>query len=207
MSNRSEKLRWQFVSGLLERFHLERVSARYPRQLVLAGFGFVNGAISIGLIASVALLTQQAFIFPSLGATAFILFHVPMAEAAAPRNALYAHLIGALCGWLSLALFGLLDHPSAFESGLHWARVAAATLALGSTAGLMVLLRVPHPPAAATSLIVSLGLMPALSQIPILLAGVGLLLIQALLLNRLAGIPYPLWNAVPTLEDPRRKHG
>jgi len=200
MSNRSDKLRWQLVSGLLERFHLERVSTRYPRQLVLAGFGFVNGAISIGLIASVALLTQQAFIFPSLGATAFILFHVPMAEAAAPRNTLCGHLIGALCGWCCLALFGLQDQPTPFEDGLHWARVGAATLALASTAGLMVLLRVPHPPAAATSLVVSLGLMPALSQIPVLLAGVALLLVQALLLNRLAGIPYPVWGPAPKPE-------
>jgi CBS domain-containing membrane protein len=194
MSERTDHHRWELVGGLLRRFHLERFTARYPQHLVLAAFNLVNGSLSIGLIATVALLTHQAFIFPSLGATAFILFHLPMAEAAAPRNVLCAHVVGAICGWLCLALFGLLDQPSAFEVGMDYARVGAAALALGTTAGLMALLRIPHPPAGATSLIVALGLMPALAQIPVLIAGVLLLLGQALVLNRFAGIPYPLWG-------------
>jgi CBS domain-containing membrane protein len=195
MSERTDRIRWQLVSGLLRRLHLERFTERYPHHVVLALFNFVNGTLSIGLIATVALLTHQAFIFPSLGATAFILFHLPLAEAASPRNVLCSHFLGALCGWLCLALFGLQDEPSAFIEGMDLARVGAAALALGSTAGLMALLRIPHPPAGATSLVVSLGLMPALGQIPVLLAGVMLLLAQAFLLNRLAGIPYPLWAA------------
>ena len=76
------------------------------------GDGKVGGGMGgIGLIALVALETHQTFIFPSLGATAFILFHLPLAEAASPRNVLCAHLLGAICGWLCLALFGLRDEP------------------------------------------------------------------------------------------------
>ncbi len=198
MSERTDRLRWQLVSGLLRQCHLERISERYPPRLVLAVFNLINGSLSIGLIACVALLTQQAFIFPSLGATAFILFHLPLAEAASPRNVLCGHLIGALCGWACLAVFGLLEAPSAFITGVDWPHAAATALSLGSTAGLMVLLRVPHPPAGATTLIVSLGLMPQLVQIPVLIAGVLLLIGQALLLNRLAGIPYPLWAPART---------
>lgn len=196
MSERTDRIRWQLVSGLLTQLHLERICARYPRRVVLAVFALINGALSIGLIASVALLTQQAFIFPSLGATAVILFHLPMSEAASPRNVLCSHLIGAVCGWACLALFGLLDAPSAIAAGVDWPHAAATALSLGSTAGLMVLLRVVHPPAGATTLIVSLGLMPQLAQVPVLLAGVALLLLQAAVLNRLAGIPYPLWSPV-----------
>jgi len=59
----------------------------------------------------------------------------------------------------------------------------------------MVLLRVAHPPAGATALIVSLGLMPDPAQLPILMAGVGLLLVHAFIMNRLAGIPYPVWSS------------
>ncbi|MEC7378186.1 MAG: HPP family protein, partial [Pseudomonadota bacterium] len=65
---------------------------------------------------------------------------------------------------------------------------------LGLTGCLMVLLRVAHPPAGATALIVSLGLMPDPAQLPILMAGVGLLLVHAFVMNRLAGIPYPVWS-------------
>lgn len=194
MSERTDRIRWQLVSGLLQKFHLERVSERYPHHLVLAAFNLVNGTISIGLIGFVALVTHQAFIFPSLGATAFILFHLPLAESASPRNVLCAHTLGALCGWLCLSLFGLQDAPSAFDQGVNLARAGAAALSLGTTAGLMTLLRIPHPPAGATSLIVSLGLMPTLGQIPVLIAGVLLLLVQAFVLNRLAGIRYPLWS-------------
>lgn len=41
-----------------------------------------------------------------------------------------------------------------------------------------------------------MGLMPYLWQLPVLLAAVLLLLVQAAVINRLAGIPYPLWRAV-----------
>ena len=99
---------------------------------MLAAFNLVNGGLSIALIAMVALVTQQAFIFPSLGATAFLLFHVPTADAASPRSVLCGHIIGALCGWASLWLFGLHDAPAAFITGVEWSRVAAAGLSLGS---------------------------------------------------------------------------
>ena len=72
---------------------------------------------------------------------------------------------------------------------MEWPRVGAAALSLGVTSGLMVWLQVPHPPAGATTLIVSLGVMPQLWQIPVLMAAVVLLVAQAFVINRLAGIP------------------
>ncbi|WP_226801713.1 HPP family protein [Alkalilimnicola sp. S0819] len=193
MSSGGETQRWRLVRGVLRRMHLERVSERFDPTLVLAAFNFVNGGVSIGLIAAVALWTGESFIFPSLGATAFILFYMPLAAPASPRNVLLGHLIGALAGWASLALFGLLDAAPAVMAGMDWPRVGATALSLAVTTSLMALLRVAHPPAGATTLIVSLGLMPQLSQIPVLMAAVLLLLAQALVLNRLAGLPYPWW--------------
>ena len=193
MSKESDQLRQQLVGGLLRQLHLETMSERFNPRVVLALFNLVNGGLSIALIASVALVTQQAFIFPSLGATAFLLFHLPLAEAASPRNVLSGHLIGALCGWASLWLCGLHDAPAAFITGVEWSRVAAAGLSLGLTSALMILFRVAHPPAGATALIVSLGLMHELQQLPVLLSAVALLVGQAFVINRLAGIPYPRW--------------
>ncbi|OEY66176.1 HPP family protein [Marinobacter sp. X15-166B] len=197
MGARNERLRWQLVSGMLRTLHLQHLMSRYSQRTVMAGFSLVNGGCSIALVSFVALITQEAFIFPSLGATAFILFHVPLAAPASPRNTVYGHLLGALTGLLSLYLFGLHDAPSAFLTGVDLPRVGAAALSLGVTGCLMVWFRVPHPPAGATALIVSLGLMPHPEQVPILMAGVGLLLAQALVINRLAGIPYPLWRSQP----------
>jgi CBS domain-containing membrane protein len=179
----------------LRRLQLAELVRHYNPTVVLAVFNLVNGGLSIGLLAAVAHTTGSTFIFPSLGPTAFLLFYTPTAAAASPRNTLLGHLIGAIVGWISLAAFGLLNAPPALSSGVPWTRVGAAALSLGGTSGLMVLLRAAHPPAGATTLIVSLGLMPHPWQIPILMAAVLLLTAQAFVINRLAGVRYPLWTS------------
>lgn len=83
----------------------------------------------------------------------------------------------------------------------------AAGLSLGITSGLMVLLKAPHPPAGATTLIVSLGLLRDLDQLAVLMLAVLVLVGQAIAINRLAGLPYPLWSAPtaqPTAAPQRR---
>jgi CBS domain-containing membrane protein len=99
-----------------------------------------------------------------------------------------------VAGYLSLAIFGLLDAGPALVVGVTWARVGAAALSLALTSGAMVWLRVPHPPAGATTLIVSLGLLTTIPKLGVLMLGVILLLVQGFTINRLAGIPYPLWS-------------
>ena len=182
------------LRGLLMRLRLTHLAERYDSTLVLSVFSLVNGFISIALMATVALLSGQPFIFPSLGPTAFLFFYTPMAPAASPRNAVIGHLIGALAGWVSLAAFGLLHAGPAVGGGVTAARVGAAALSLGLTSGLMVLLRAPHPPAGATTLIVSLGLLHTPLQLAVLMAAVVLLCAQAIAINRLAGLPYPIWR-------------
>jgi CBS-domain-containing membrane protein len=182
------------LRGLLVRLRLTHLAELYDSSLVLSVFSLVNGFVSIALMATVALVSGQPFIFPSLGPTAFLFFYTPMAPAASPRNAVIGHLIGALAGWVSLAAFGLLYAGPAVGGGVTAARVGAAALSLGLTSGLMVLLRAPHPPAGATTLIVSLGLLHTPLQLAILMSAVVLLCIQAIIINRLAGLPYPLWR-------------
>jgi CBS domain-containing membrane protein len=183
----------RLLFGLLRRFQLTRLVRRHDPTRMLALFNLVNGSLSIGLLAVVAHATQSPFIFPSLGPTAFLLFYQPSSVAASPRNTVLGHLIGATIGWLSLAVFGLLEAPPALTTEVSWARVGAAALSLGGTSAVMVLLRAAHPPAGATTLIVSLGLMPDVGQIPILMAAVLMLLVQAFVINRLAGLRYPVW--------------
>lgn len=107
-------------------------------------------------------------------------------------------------GYLSLAVTGLTAAGPALAVGVSWPRVIAAALSLGLTAGLMVLLKSPHPPAGATTLIVSLGILTQPWQLGLLMIAVVLLTLQAIGINRLAGIPYPLWNPVrdPAASNP-----
>jgi len=81
---------------------------------------------------------------------------------------------------------------------MTWARLGAAALSIGVTIGLMELWNVPHPPAGATTMIVSLGLMSQWWQIGILMAAVAALLVLGWVINHLVGIEYPFWQRAPT---------
>lgn len=182
------------VEGLLRRLRFTRLAERHDSTLVLSIFSFINGCLSIAIMAAVALITGQPFVFPSLGPTAFLFYYTPLAPAASPRNALYGHAIGVLAGYGSLAVFGLRHAGPALATGVSDSRIGAVALSLGLTSGLMVLLKTPHPPAGATTMIVSLGILRAPGQLLVLLVAVVLLTVQALVINRLAGLPYPLWT-------------
>ncbi len=181
------------VHGLATRARLPALLRHHDRLTILGLFAMVNGVISIGLMAFAALVTGAPFIFPSLGPTAFILFYTPMVAAACPRNTLAGHAIGAGAGYFALVVFGLQNAAPALATGVTASRVGAAAISLGLTSGLMVWARVPHPPAGATTLIVSLGILHEPWQLAVLMLAVFLLVLQGLAINRLAGIPYPLW--------------
>ena len=184
----------QLALGLARRMRIPSLVERHDTTSVMGLFAFVNGLISIGLMSLAALVTGSPFIFPSLGPTAFLLFYTPTAPAASPRNTLLGHLIGCLAGYLALVVFGLQEAPAALASEVSAGRVGAAALSLALTAGFMVWLKVPHPPAGATTLIISLGILRTPGQLAVLMLAVLLLTGQGFLINRLAGIPYPLWS-------------
>jgi CBS domain-containing membrane protein len=179
--------------GLARRLQLPALQRRHSTVAVLGLFALLNGILSIGLMSAVAVVTGAPFVFPSLGPTAFLLFYTPTAPAASPRNTLGGHLVGVVAGYVALVVFGLTERGPALAEGVHWANVGAAALSLGLTSGAMVWARVPHPPAGATTLIVSLGILRRPWQLAVLMIAVALLVLQGLVINRLAGIDYPWW--------------
>jgi CBS-domain-containing membrane protein len=184
--------------GIARRFQLPALEARYSKLWVLGLFAFVNGLLSIAIMAGVAVVTGAPFIFPSLGPTAFLLFYGSTTPAASPRNTLGGHLIGCLAGYLALVVFGLTHSGPALAVGVTWNTAGAAALSLALTSGAMVWCRVPHPPAGATTLIVSLGILHEPWQLGVLVLAVALLVVQGFVINRLAGIDYPLWSRPPS---------
>src|SRR4029079_6853823 len=148
---------------------------------------------TIALLAAVAMVSRTPFVFPSLGPTAFLFFFSPRAPAASPRHTLYGHAIGIVCGYGALWLFGLQNAPPAMATGVSLARVGAAALSLASTGALMILAKAAHPPAGATTLIISLGIVTRPFHLLVIEIAVALLTLQAIVINRLAGIDYPRW--------------
>jgi CBS-domain-containing membrane protein len=161
-----------------------------------AVYTFVGGLLTILLSGALAWLLDEPLVFPSLGATAFLFFETPMAEVASPRNTLIGHYTGALVATIWLFVFGLQDNPNVLVEGFSWQRAAAVALSVAFTGGILRLLRAAHPPAGATTVIVSAGLLHTAPQLAALAAGVALLTITAHFTNRALGVPAPRWAAV-----------
>lgn len=184
----------EHLGVLLRRLRLAWLLRRFPPRLVWSIYVFVNGFLTIALLALLAVFTNSPFVFPSLGPTAYLLFIAPLAENSSPRNTILGHAIGLICGYAAFALTGAANLPFGVHAGVYWPRILAAALSLSTTGAFMVLLRAGHPPAGATTLIVSLEIISKPKELVIIEAAVFILVVQALVINRLAGLSYPIWK-------------
>jgi CBS domain-containing membrane protein len=191
---RAEHSGFEHVGVLLTHMRMEWLLQHFPPRLVWAVYVCINGFITIGLLGLLALLTGSPFVFPSLGPTAYLFFFSPLAEVSSPRNTILGHAIGLICGYAAFVLAVASSPPFGMNAGVHGPRLLAAALSLSATGALMALLRVSHPPAGATTLIVSLGIISQPKELVIIEVAVILLTVQAFAINRLAGIPYPVWS-------------
>jgi CBS domain-containing membrane protein len=185
---------FEHVGILLAHIRMEWLLQHFPSRLVWAVYVCANGFITIGLLGLLALFTGSPFVFPSLGPTAYLFFFSPLSEVSSPRNTILGHAIGLICGYAAFALVVASSPPFGMNPGVHGPRVLAAALSLSATGALMALLRISHPPAGATTLIVSLGIISQPKELVIIEVAVTLLTIQAFVINRIAGIPYPVWS-------------
>lgn len=184
----------EHVAVLLDRLRLAWLLDHFPPRLVWSIYVFVNGFLTIALLALLAVVTGSPFVFPSLGPTAYLLFTAPLQQNSCPRNTILGHAIGLVCGYGAYVVTGAASVPYGVHPGVYWPRILAAALSLSATGAFMVLLRAGHPPAGATTLIVSLGIISKPRELVIIEVAVFLLAAQALVINRLAGLPYPLWT-------------
>jgi CBS domain-containing membrane protein len=186
--------RAEHVFDLLERLRLKWLLAHLPPAFVWAVYMALNSFVTVGLLAALALVTRSPFVFPSLGPTAYLFFFTPLGEASTPRNAVLGHAIGLACGFAAYWLTGMHPFPQGFSGEVYWPRILASAVALALTAIFMSLFHVQHPPAGATTMIVSLGILAKLQYLPVIEMAVVLLAAQAFAINRLAGLPYPVWK-------------
>lgn len=139
----------------------------------------LKSALFIGILGSVAWITGAAFIFPSLGPTAYLLaFDNKLAHSA--RVVIGGHFCGVTGGLISYFLIvdphniQLLTEPL---SAAGFQLAAGSAVALGITVLMMLYLNVSHPPACATTLIISLGFLPTLYNSFIIIVAVSILYI------------------------------
>src|SRR5579862_3457989 len=183
------------IFSFFGKLRLDWLLLHFPPRLVRSLYVFVNSFVTIGVLALLALVSRNPFVFPSLGPTAYLLFFSPLGRTSSPRNTVFGHAIGLVCGYAAFVATGAGAVPFGVHPGIFWPRILAAALSLSATGAFMVLLDVSHPPAGATTLIVSLGIISKPRELAIIEVAVFLLVAQALAINRLAGLAYPLWSA------------
>ena len=157
-------------------------TARIPDSIwapVMGGFLILIAGV-IGLIAG------QPWLFPSLGPTAYLQVENPGLPSARFYNTVVGHYVGIVAGLIGIAIFNLWTTPSVLVSHeLLPAWVGAATIAIFLTIIINMFLRSSHPPAAATTLLVSLGAFRTPSQISALIAGVLIVAVAGEMLRRI----------------------
>lgn len=146
----------------------------FPRGDVVSPM-LLSGLI-IGFVGAAGALLGQPCLFPSLGPTVFLQIVTPGEKAAQRRNICLGHGAGLACGFLALFLFGAQYAPPALGADtLALSRIAATALAISLTLGLQLLLDAKHPPAAATTMLITLGgFKPHWNTLVVLALGVGI---------------------------------
>ena len=161
-----------------------------------ATYAALGALVSFAVIGLLAELTHVTFLFPSLGPTFFLLFYVAMSRQAAPRNVVCGQAIGVASGALAVFVVGLWGRPVDLTD-ISWRRYLAVLIAITLTVGVMIALGVEHGPAAATTLIVALGVLHTTTDLFAVVASVLVALVIAFVINRAAGLPYPWWAPRP----------
>ena len=117
--------------------------------------------ISGGLIlaaGATSLATGQPWLFPALGPTIVLVATNPGHPATRFHSIVLGHLTAMACAWLALLLLGVGDSPSLLGGhGLGVVRVWASAFAVAGMALVQPSFRAYHPPAAATALLITLG--------------------------------------------------
>jgi len=119
----SERAATDHILSLLRRLRLNWLLQRFPERLVRSIYVFVNGFITIAVLALLALVTRNPFVFPSLGPTAYLLFFSPLGKTSSPRNTILGHAIGLACGYGAFVLTGAGALPFGAHQQIFWPRI------------------------------------------------------------------------------------
>ena len=133
-------------------------------------------AFLIFIAAIVGWASHQPLVFASLGPTAYELIETPQRRSAQPYSVFVGHLLGVGAGYAAIFLFGCWSVAPVSSSGVPFARIWAAVVAVALTAFLTLLLRASQPAALSTTLLISLGLMQAPRDAGLLMGGVVLMI-------------------------------
>ena len=116
-------------------------------------------AVLILAVGSLSLATRQPWLFAALGPTAVLLAANPGHPTTRFHAIVIGHLVALASAWIAILLMGVGDSQAVLAgSGIAVARVWASALAIALMAAVQPSFKAYHPPAAATVLLVTLGM-------------------------------------------------
>jgi hypothetical protein len=133
-----------------------------PLTFRVALYDAVASGVSMGVIGLLAMGVREPWLFPSLGPTIFLQTVAPEERASKPWSVLVGHAIGGAAGFGAVYLCGAAVWSAALgPDGPTGPRVLATLIAVTATMAGQRLVRAMHPPAAATTMLIALGSLPA----------------------------------------------
>jgi CBS-domain-containing membrane protein len=146
----------------------------------------ISGGILTLIPGLLGFATGNLWLFPSLGPSAYLQAATPQNEAARPYNTFVGHICGIAAALLAVFLCGANGAPSVFEvHHLILSRLIASAVAVALTLLLGVLLKAQHPPAAATTLLITLGgFKPNFNDMSALVTGIVIITVAGELMRR-----------------------
>jgi len=186
-----------FFRRRLAQFSTPALLSRFDEKKVISLRTAINGGLAILTLSLFAWLTNLPLIFPALGPSTFILFSSPLSRAGAPRSVVLGHFICLAIGYAVWTLMSYLVGEPISPQTNNWALFCSPAVALALAGLLLIRASCPHPPACASSLVVALGAVTAWQDLLLMAAAIAWLAFQAVLINRLCGVPVPLWSPRP----------
>jgi CBS-domain-containing membrane protein len=139
------------------------------KKSIIAG---LFSAITIGVLTLLTYKTQFGlFLISSFGSSMLLIFGYPESPFAQPKNIFFGHLLTSLIGMFFLYLILLPLY-------------IIIPISVGFGVGLMILLKISHPPAGANPIIVIMGNASPDYLINPIIIGTGIILIFGVVLNR-----------------------
>ena len=140
------------------------------KKSIIAG---LFSAITIGVLTLLTYKTQFGlFLISSFGSSMLLIFGYPESPFAQPKNIFFGHLLTSIVGIFFLYLIPLPLY-------------IIIPISVGFGVGLMILLKVTHPPAGGNPIIVIMGSVSLDYLINPIIIGTGIILIFGVVLNRL----------------------
>jgi CBS-domain-containing membrane protein len=116
------------------------------------------GGLLALLAGGLSYITGSVWLFPSLGPSIFMLVESPSLKSSSLYNMTVGHLVGIISGYTLAIITGAVYVPSAFAvSHLQLSHVVASSIAIALVILIHIPLKASHPPAVATTFLITLG--------------------------------------------------